>query len=261
MDDTALGDEIRLESASQLTRERIRSLIHAGALVPGQRLSLVDLSERFGVSKTPVRDALRDLSAEGLITIVPRVGVHVRLISSEEMMDVYAAKVALEPMMARRAASKGSAEQKARFTEGVAELMRAADEHDVDEYVRLLEERRALLLDMAASDVLRALFAVIDGRVRFLRYRNLSQPGQLQVSSGQHELIAKAIQAGDAEEAFEKMQLHMRDARERVRQLLEQSGPSFGVSADETHGPGTKRSAGMAGGQRLSCLVPTRTTE
>lgn len=222
---SATTNKIRIDSVSQIVRERIRSMIHSGELVPGQRLSSDELADRFGVSRTPVRDALRDLSTEGLITIVPRVGVFVRVISRTEAMEVYSVKGALEPLMARRAATRGSEGQKASFAEGVADLLRAADEHDVDRYVHVLEERRALLLDMAASDVFRELFAVIDGRVRFLRYRNLSQPGRLRVSAEQQQQIARAIQAGDSEQAFQAMTYHMRDALEWVRGLLAQDNP------------------------------------
>lgn len=228
-------NRIRLESASQLTRERIRALIHQGVVIPGEKLSLIKLSEQFGVSKTPIRDALRDLTVQGLINIVPRVGVYVRLISPEEVIEVYDVKVALEPMMAQRAAERGSVEQKARFRADISALSEAADADDVDTYVAHLEKRRALLLEMAESDALRSLLAVIDGRVRLLRYRNLSRPGHLRVSVRQHTAIADAIGEGDAQKSFDTMQFHMRDARGRVRSLLQQNELGLDGEGFRTH--------------------------
>lgn len=221
----SVAEQTRIEtsSLSALTTERIRRMIHTGAIVPGQRILLEELSSQFGVSKTPLRDALNVLRGEGLIEIVPRVGVYVREISEEEIKEVYEAKGALEPLAARRAAQRGTASQREQFGASMQDLLHAAQADDVPRYVQLLELRRERLMEMAGSDVLRDLFAVIDGRVRLMRYRNLSQPGHLASSVQQHQRVADAVVAGDPDEAFAAMRDHMRDAYQRVLSLIESS--------------------------------------
>lgn len=212
--------QIKVASAKKLTVERIRALIHSGELRPGDRISIDDLARGFGLSRTPVRDALWQLSSEGLVEILPRSGVFVRNISSREVIEVYEAKGVLEPLMARWATQRGTQAQRAEFHASIEPLRVAAVDEDVTRYVELVEGRRLALMEMADSPVLESLFSVIDGRVRLLRHRNLSQPGRLMVSMNQHALIAEAVRDGDADGAFYAMRFHMKDAQQRVRSLV-----------------------------------------
>lgn len=217
---TLTGEQIKVASAKKLTSERIRALIHSGELRPGDRISIDDLARGFGLSRTPVRDALWQLNSEGLVEIVPRSGVFVRTISTREVIEVYEAKGVLEPLMARWATQRGTQSERDEFHASIAELQDAAAGDDVTRYVELVEGRRLALMEMADSQVLASLFSVIDGRVRLLRHRNLSQPGRLMVSMNQHALIAEAVRDGDADGAFYAMRFHMKDAKKRVRSLV-----------------------------------------
>ncbi|MFF4412900.1 GntR family transcriptional regulator [Streptosporangium sp. NPDC001559] len=234
---------LRVLSAKDVVIEEIRALIHNGTMTSGDRISTDELAERFGVSRTPVRDALQQLSVEGLVTITPRVGVFVREISPQEITDVYQIKTALEPMMAAWAAVRGTPEQRVAFRGTFDELERLAHSNDVQEYVRALEERREALLTMARSDGLRDSFAVLDGRVRLLRFRNLSQPGRLTESAAQHRPIAEAIEAGDPEAAYIAMRDHMLDATARVRLLVVSEQPN-GEPAPTAYSKLSKRTEG-----------------
>lgn len=217
----ATSTSIDVPSAKDVLVERIRELIYSGELAPGERIGVQELAERFGLSRTPVRDALWHLNSEGLLRIAPRVGVFVRQIPPQEVLEVYRMKGALEPIMASWAAERGTVAERTQFHRSMTALRRMARSGDVEGYVDLLEERRQSLLDMARSAVLADELAVIDGRVRMLRHRNLSQPGALRVSVRQHGEVAAAVHAGDAQRAFDAMSAHMLDATARVRQLLD----------------------------------------
>ncbi|MBB4699384.1 DNA-binding GntR family transcriptional regulator [Sphaerisporangium siamense] len=234
---------LRVLSAKDVVIEEIRALIYNGTMASGARISTDELAERFGVSRTPVRDALQQLSVEGLVTITPRVGVFVREISPQEITDVYQIKTALEPMMAAWAAERGTPEQRAAFRGAFDELERLARSDNVQEYVRALEERREALLAMARSDGLRDSFAVLDGRVRLLRFRNLSQPGRLIESAAQHRSIAEAIEAGDPDAAYIAMRDHMLDATARVRLLVVTAHPN-GAPAPTAYSKLSQRTEG-----------------
>lgn len=225
-------DSLRVQSAKEAVTEAIRDQIHRHALPAGARLQIDKLAAQFGVSRTPVRDSLWQLDAEGLVTVMPRSGVIVREITDEEVLDVYRIKGALEPLMALWAAQRGSEEDRRHFLDSADELGAVAATGDVSRYVELLEGRRAELLAMAGSSPLQATLSVIDGRVRLLRFRNLSQPGRLSRSAIQHQRIAEAIRDGDGEAAYESMRFHMQDAEQSVRRLLKTGVSSRGWSKD-----------------------------
>lgn len=210
-----------LLSAKAFAVKHIRALIHSGEVDEGGKLSIAALSERLGVSRTPVRDALWQLAGEGLVTVSPRVGAFVRRLSPAEAKDIYRLKVAIEPLMAGWAAERASSGSRTAYREKVLELVEIAQSGDVERYINCLEERRAILLGMADSAPLAETLSVIDGRVRLLRFRNLSQRNQLTVSAGQHMTVADAVAAGDAEAATEAMRNHVLDALRRVMRLAE----------------------------------------
>ncbi len=211
---------LQLRSAKELVTAEVRALIQSGEIASGERLSIEDLAESFGVSRTPVRDGLMQLSTEGLVTILPRVGVFVRQIEDQHVLDVYRMKGVLEPLMAELATERATPEERQHFLDAVGDLERVAAEEDVDTYVTQLEAHRADLQSMCHSEAMRDTFQILDGRVRPHRNRYLSQPGQLSRSAAQHRAIAQAIFDGDRARAAAEMQVLMRDALERVRALL-----------------------------------------
>lgn len=207
-------------SAKQHCVELIRGALNSGELGPGARVPVQELAQRYGLSTTPVREAAWQLSSEGLLEVVPRIGIFVRSITVQEALDIYELKAALEPLLARWAAERSTPEERRQFAERFQALAEAAQRGDVGEYVRLVEERRATLMSMARSSALSDEFSVIDGRVRLLRFQNLSQPGTLAASCSQHQRLAEAIGSGDASAAVARMSEHMTDAGARVRNLL-----------------------------------------
>jgi len=213
-----------LVSAKDWATARIRAMIFSGEFQPEAKLSIDSLARRLGVSRTPVRDAFGQLEREGLVLISSRVGVFVRRLTPSEAADIYQIKVAVEPLMARWAAERGSAAERAAYRESVAGLAVAADLGDIHRYVQHLELCRADMLRLAGSTPLHDILEVIDGRVRLLRFRNLSQPGSLRISAEQHAIVAGAIDAGDGDLACTAMRSHMRDAAARMFRVLDAAG-------------------------------------
>jgi GntR family transcriptional regulator, rspAB operon transcriptional repressor len=212
-----------LLSAKAFAVKHIRALLYSGEFDEDGKLSIAALSDQLGVSRTPVRDALWQLAGEGLVTVSPRVGAFIRRLTPDEAKDIYRIKVAIEPLMAGWAAERADAERRAAHREKVQDLVDIAESNDVEKYIACLEERRANLLDMAGSPPLAEILSVIDGRVRLLRFRNLSQPRQLGASATQHVAVADAVAAGDADAATEAMREHMLDAQRRVMRLAERA--------------------------------------
>ena len=207
-------------SASDFATERIRELINSDEMPQGYKINVEELAQEFGVSRTPVRDALGRLEAEGLVQVVPRVGVYVRKIGLTEVLEVYAIKEAVEPVMAQWATERGSRSQREDFYQSAHKLADLAVKGDVRQYVAYVEERRQKLMEMAESTVLTDVFRSIDGRVRLLRFKNLDQPSRIKSSVREHLGIARAVRAGDAPLAHELTQKHVRSARESLARLV-----------------------------------------
>jgi GntR family transcriptional regulator, rspAB operon transcriptional repressor len=192
---------VQYRSAAELAAEEIRHRIYSGSFAPGVKLSIGDLASEMTLSTTPVREALKALEVEGLVTIAPRSGVYVREISLDEVAEVYAIKAALEPMMMRWAILRGTDEELDKIVRLAAQLAAYARDQRLDDYVRVVEERRQLLLDAARSDALISIFQAIDGRVRLLRYRNLAQQDRMTRSAHEHQALAQAVADRDVDRA------------------------------------------------------------
>lgn len=210
-----------LLSAKSWAVQRIRALIYSGVLPPEQKISLDALARQLNVSRTPVRDAIWQLAGEGLVSVSPRVGAFVRRVSRQEAEDIYRLKEAIEPLMAAWASERAGPVERAQYCQMVQKLHAIAGRGDVEAYIQYLEECRGTLLDLAGSVPLSDILSVIDGRVRLLRFRNLSQPGRLAVSAEQHIAVAVAVRDGDGERARSAMSLHVGDAARRVRAILD----------------------------------------
>lgn len=200
-------------SASELATNHIRDLIIHGELKPGQKVSLDEFATALGVSRTPIRDALAQLQLEGLVEIVSRVGVYIREISVEEVLEVYSIKASLEPLMAQWATERSSEAEREAFADSARALPRLAALANGRRYTELVVERRQRMMEMARSEVLSSTFRLIDERIRLLRQRNLSRKERREASFAEHLAIAEAVREGDAARAAIFTREHVLSAR------------------------------------------------
>lgn len=99
--DSTLFEHLGRALAPEQVTQRLREAIASGVLKPGDRLNQADLADRLGVSRMPIREALRRLEAEGLVTLQPYKGAIVSLVSAEELREIYEMRVALETLALR----------------------------------------------------------------------------------------------------------------------------------------------------------------
>jgi DNA-binding GntR family transcriptional regulator len=209
-----------LFSASELAVGEIRDDIHAGKLKPGDRIHTDQLAEQLGISRTPIRDALQVLRTEGLVEILPRVGVFVRRITPKEVEEVYALKASVEPLAANWAANRGSPEAKHELQLLLENLQLAVAETDIGRAAECVDEIHNAIFALADSEVLSDVYRVFHARVKVLRQHNMSQPGRLQVSMHQHSEIVQAIVTGAAGKAAEIMADHLANAAASAKRSL-----------------------------------------
>jgi DNA-binding GntR family transcriptional regulator len=181
----------------------IRRLILDGTLKQGERLIEDRLAEQLGVSRNPVREALRVLEAEGFVDTTARRGCFVATLSAEHAADLFEVRLAVEPLGARLAARAAARAPEAcrGYIDRMKEILAAAqtqpDEHDLDRLSELHTELHALIFEMTGNSYLIGIAVPMVKRGQWL----LRQSAPLRTPSAweQHHGLISAIEAGDAD--------------------------------------------------------------
>ncbi|OZC81545.1 GntR family transcriptional regulator [Rhodococcus sp. 06-418-5] len=208
----------RTSASTSTTRAltAIRDLVFSGELAPGARLGEVELAELLGVSRTPVREALRQLAAEGLIDLSPNRGARVISFSTAELDSVFELRSTLEPKMTGLAAARATESDIAELDDLARSMVKIGTPgagQDLDALVPLNRSFHDRLIDIAASP---AFATALAGAIRapiVLRNFHAYDAESLQRSLAGHVEIVDAIRAGDAIWAAAVMTSHIRSAR------------------------------------------------
>jgi len=175
----------------------LREAIVGNLLPPGERLTEVALAARLGVSRTPVREAFAQLEREGLVTVIPRVGVFVREVTARDVEETYTVRTALESLAVELATQRRTPLGIARLDEVLADMARAVEAADEVEYTAALDRFYAVIMSLADNLTLHATHDSLLGPVRRLRRIAMSYPGRMEASYKQSVLIRNAIAEGD----------------------------------------------------------------
>lgn len=193
---------MRKNSEKHLTlRERIletiRDAIMSGALKPGEKVAEPELAARFGISRTPIREAFRQLESEGYLSVVPRKGALVASFSAKDVEEFYAIKSILEGYAARKACSLLTTREINKL-EGINEKLREiAAEGDVRHFFRVHNSFHDLFIKGAGNDKLHDMIAALLKKFQRLRLASLSKPGRMLMSVEEHEKIIEAFRKRD----------------------------------------------------------------
>lgn len=209
--------------ASELERE-IEALILNGELTVGDRIQEFQLAERFKVSRSPVREALRALDAVGIVEVVPNRGAFVRRIAVEEALEVYEVRAALFAQAGRLMAERGPDADLAALRSLHAEMAEAAGAHDFDRYFPFNFRFHELIVDAAGNRTLAAQYRMLVKRLRLFRARNLMFGDTLEVSNREHTAIVDAITRRDADAAARACFDHVEQGRRRVMERVRSEG-------------------------------------
>lgn len=202
--------------------EILREAIFDGVLQPSTWLREKELAQELSVSRTPVRDALRRLAAEGLVTIVVNQGAMVASMTIEDILEVYAVRENLEGLAAGLAARRRSPEDLERLEEALELMGRSIADGRTSELASLNLAFHKVIREAAANRLLERFLGQVEHAVRRFGTTTFQVPGRAEEAVEEHGRIVEAIAAGDAEEAERLALDHMRRARElRIRMLLE----------------------------------------
>ncbi len=193
--------------------ERLRALVLSGDIAPGARLGQVELAERFGISRTPIREALRRLSGEGLVDFHPNRGFRVADLGLDAVLRRLEVRAIVEPGIARLAAERRKPGDLRSLRQSITRESRArtaAAAHDAsrDFHVALAHATR----NDELVRTLESLWIVEVGR-RLLSARSAIQDW-VSADVGEHQAVADAVEQGDADRAAALMAAHVGEARQ-----------------------------------------------
>jgi DNA-binding GntR family transcriptional regulator len=193
----------------------LRRRIITHNLKPGSRLVVGRLAEELGTSLTPVREALRLLERDGLVSMTPHKGGMVRKLSRKEFEDIFAVRKALEALAVKLACPRLSAEDMG-ILEGIIESGKSTVEsQDVEAWTALDEQFHKVIIGRCGNAFLQDALGGIFDQVRVLWWLAGDLPGHIEEGIRGHEALLSALKAGDADQASQRTIAHIETAEYR----------------------------------------------
>ncbi len=193
--------------------DTLRSAIITGELAEGELVSAPTLGEQLGVSATPVREAMMDLSREGLVETVKNKGFRVTKMTEKDLDDLTAIRLLLEPPVMRLVVGRITEDAFAELETLADACLTGADEQDLTEYLRHDRDFHALILSFADNRQLTDLATSLRSRTRLYGIAALAREGKLSASAREHHELIRVLRAGDGARAEELLAHHIGHAR------------------------------------------------
>ena len=226
--DSPIPADLAVEGAQPIARRslhdevvtRVRDMIIEGTLAPGTRVNETHLGQTLGVSRTPLREALKFLASEGLIELVAARGAVVKKFSAKDVRDMLDVLAVLESFAARlacREASDAAIADVRRIHDRMAELYAVRDRL---EYFKLNQRIHSAFLRLSGNAALESAHASIQSRLKRIRYIGNQEPEKWADAMAEHETMIRCLEARDGDGLAAVVTQHMERTWERVRQTL-----------------------------------------
>lgn len=197
----------------EIVYEELKRQILTGEVVPGTRMMEVELADDMGVSRTPVREAIRKLEKEGLVTIEPRKGAYASNISVKDMEDILEVREDLEGLAAFLAAARITDEQKVALNEANENYSKAVMSGDTEEIIHYDELFHKLVVQCSGNKTLIQMVETVQElalRFRYLYYDDFSRYEKMPM---EHKEISEAVLSGNGESARVAADNHIKKLR------------------------------------------------
>ena len=210
-------DIVRTRSLSSLVAQEIERMILAGTIAAGERLNEQALAARLGVSRGPVREAVRGLERSGLVVAVRNQGSYVRQVSAEEALEIYDLRAAITGLACAHLARNATPAQLDALRTLVTRMDAAQRQDAPAAYYAANLDFHAALLAHGAGPRARRLYEELGNELHLYRRRALVQPENMRESNQEHAAILDAIAAGDAAGARAAGEAHIAGGKRRFR--------------------------------------------
>ncbi|MFY0681604.1 MAG: GntR family transcriptional regulator [Thalassovita sp.] len=206
--------------ASDMLIEQLKHEIFSGLLKPGDQLEEADLAARFGVSRTPIREAIRSMVDSGLLETRPRKGAIVRVLTAKELNDLFEVAAELEGMACRLASEALTISNKKAITAGLDLCKDATAAEDIPAYAQANLAFHSAIHKASGNAWLVDQLDLIQARINVYRLMPYEVVGRLEKSLAEHSAISEAIFAKDGMRANSLMRDHMMLQGARLPNLL-----------------------------------------
>ncbi|WP_291983113.1 GntR family transcriptional regulator [Candidatus Accumulibacter sp. ACC005] len=200
----------------QEVAERLRQRIFAHELLPGARIDEQALALDYGISRTPLREALKVLASEGLVTLRPRRGCFVTEVSEQDLDDIFPLMAMLEGRCALEATTRAQPEDLDRLDALHGQLEQFAESNEIARFFEANQAFHYQIQEMSGNRRLRQVIQDLRKVLKLTRLFSLSIDGRLQQSLAEHAAILAAIKAGDAAGAQAAMHDHILAGRQAL---------------------------------------------
>lgn len=200
--------------------ERLRDLIIEGRLAPGTRINEVQVGAMLGVSRTPLREAIKTLAREGLVENVPSRGAVVRRFSERDVAQILEVLKALEQLAARLACQNADDKTIAEIADMHRRMMNLYKRRLRLEYFKLNQAIHSAIVKASGNEALVEMHGLLQARIRRVRYLGHETPGQWADAVAEHEEMIAALTKRDGEALAEVMGRHLDATLVRVRRAL-----------------------------------------
>jgi GntR family transcriptional regulator, trigonelline degradation regulator len=223
-----MSEMLDIERTAAPLRKRVvdalREAIISGRLEPGARLTERELIAMTSVSRTVVREALRQLESDGLVDIIPNKGPIVRCLTAEEARDLYRIRAVLEGLAARLFVENAGPHEVRKLEQALVELRKAYEIEDEEKVLKIKNRFYEILNSGARSETLASMLQTLHGRIWRWRALGLKHPKRSKSRSAQSldnlGKMVRAIAAGDADDAEAQTRNETGEAAKEVLRLL-----------------------------------------
>jgi DNA-binding GntR family transcriptional regulator len=204
---------------------QLRERIFAGELAPGTFLDEVGLAEQMKISRTPLREALKVLTVEGLVRHEPRRGSFVNQVTEQDLDEIFPVIALLEGRCAFEAANNASDADLQALEELHQKLARHAKARRINEYYETNFQIHEAIIALARNKWLAGVISDLRKILKLARQQQLHAPGRLEQSLNEHLAVFAALKARDAEGADAAMRTHLQRQRGALRELARSQRP------------------------------------
>lgn len=183
----------------EIVFETLREAIINGSLKPGERMMEIQLAEELGVSRTPVREAIRKLELESFVVMVPRKGAYVAGISMKDIVDVFEIRAALEGLAAGLAAERITDEELEDLERYLVKIAECMEANDLNSVVDIDTEFHETLYKACRNERLVQIVSLLREQIQRFRTKSLASPGRMKYALEEHKKIVEAVSERNVE--------------------------------------------------------------
>lgn len=203
--------------------ETLRTAIIGGMLKPGERLMEIQLAEELGVSRTPVREAIRKLEQEGFVEMLPRRGTYVANISIKDVIDVYEIRIALDVLAAGLAAERITDAELTTLKKHLNKIKHVVEYDEMEKVGEYDWEFHEVLYKASKNERLVTIINNLREQLTRLRVTSMNYRGRIKDTIAEHELLVESIASRNVDLAKRRAYEHMRNAERTLLTAIEEA--------------------------------------